>query len=400
MNGIEENIGAAVEDYIEKNPIDVDLTGYATENYVIELVEEIELTPGPKGEDGKDFTYDDFTAEQLAALKGEPGADGYTPIKGVDYFDGKDGEPGKDGYTPVKGVDYFDGEPGKDGAAGKDGYTPIKGVDYFDGAPGEPGKDGYTPVKGVDYFDGKDGANGSDYVLTEADKQEIAGMVDVPGGGGSGGGSSGAVYINWKYNLNNFAEEDREKLQTIVSYYIEHKEMPCSSLYFVNGAEAYLVAYITFGTSWDGNYSLCFSAAKIADSTFITKYYCSAYTDGQLKSCSSGGESLVSKDWQWNEQNGNDSVNYMGSYSHIKVVGYWNYNSNQISTIDVSTSNNNTFSNESYSEYWCPIAAGSTIGAMRFYNDGGDRLTMTVYNREGYEDSNMVFTYLGYYYWG
>lgn len=32
----------------------------------------------------------------------------------------------------------------------KDGYTPIKGKDYFDGKPG------YTPQKGVDYFDGKD----------------------------------------------------------------------------------------------------------------------------------------------------------------------------------------------------------------------------------------------------
>lgn len=49
-------------------------------------------------------------------IQGPPGEDGYTPIKGVDYFDGKDG------YTPVKGVDYFDG---------KDGYTPIKGVDYY-----------------------------------------------------------------------------------------------------------------------------------------------------------------------------------------------------------------------------------------------------------------------------
>jgi hypothetical protein len=33
-----------------------------------------------------------------------------------------------DGYTPVKGVDYFDGEPG---------YTPVKGVDYTDGADGQ-----------------------------------------------------------------------------------------------------------------------------------------------------------------------------------------------------------------------------------------------------------------------
>lgn len=34
-------------------------------------------------------------------FNGEKGENGYTPIKGVDYFDGKDG------ITPVKGVDYF-----------------------------------------------------------------------------------------------------------------------------------------------------------------------------------------------------------------------------------------------------------------------------------------------------
>lgn len=43
---------------------------------------------------------------------------------------------GEDGYTPVKGVDYFDGVDGKDGIPGADGYTPVKGVDYFDGQDG------------------------------------------------------------------------------------------------------------------------------------------------------------------------------------------------------------------------------------------------------------------------
>lgn len=38
----------------------------------------------------------------------------------------------RDGYTPVKGKDYFDG---------KNGYTPVKGKDYFDGSPGTPGAD-------------------------------------------------------------------------------------------------------------------------------------------------------------------------------------------------------------------------------------------------------------------
>jgi len=34
--------------------------------------------------------------------KGEPGKDGYTPRKGIDYFDGKNGVNGLDGKTPTK----------------------------------------------------------------------------------------------------------------------------------------------------------------------------------------------------------------------------------------------------------------------------------------------------------
>lgn len=88
---------------------------------------------GKKGDKGDAFRYEDFTPEQLAALKGEKGDDGKTPVKGIDYFDGQDG------YTPQKGIDYFDG---KDGDDGHDGYTPVKGVDYFDGQDGKDGKDG------------------------------------------------------------------------------------------------------------------------------------------------------------------------------------------------------------------------------------------------------------------
>ncbi len=56
------------------------------------------------GEDGAPFTYADFTAEQLEALRGPVGPSGYTPVKNVDYFDGR---PGADGYTPVRGTDYW-----------------------------------------------------------------------------------------------------------------------------------------------------------------------------------------------------------------------------------------------------------------------------------------------------
>lgn len=59
---------------------------------------------GEKGDTGAAFTYSDFTAEQLAALKGEKGEKG---DKGDTGATGPQGEPGANGYTPVKGTDYW-----------------------------------------------------------------------------------------------------------------------------------------------------------------------------------------------------------------------------------------------------------------------------------------------------
>ena len=67
---------------------------------------------------------------------------------------------GDPGYTPVKGVDYFDGAPGKDGKNGTDG------------AKGDPG---YTPVKGVDYFTDEE----IDEVATEAARRISFTLDDV-----------------------------------------------------------------------------------------------------------------------------------------------------------------------------------------------------------------------------
>ena len=70
-------------------------------------------------------------AKASGEFDGKDGSDGYTPVKGVDYFDGKDGEKG-DAFT----YEDFTAEQlaalkGKNGKDGSDGYTPIKGTDYF-----------------------------------------------------------------------------------------------------------------------------------------------------------------------------------------------------------------------------------------------------------------------------
>jgi hypothetical protein len=71
-----------------------------------------------KGEKGDTPTDDELT--KLITPLIPPPEDGYSPVKGKDYFDGKDGRDGDDGID------------------GKDGYTPRKGIDYFDGKDGSP----------------------------------------------------------------------------------------------------------------------------------------------------------------------------------------------------------------------------------------------------------------------
>ena len=53
---------------------------------------------------------------------------------------------------------------------GDNGYTPVKGKDYFDG------EDGYTPVKGKDYFDGADGKNTDDNLIIK----KVLSKLDIP----------------------------------------------------------------------------------------------------------------------------------------------------------------------------------------------------------------------------
>jgi len=103
--------------------------------------------PGPAGSDGKDGTgvtilgsYDSEDALKAAHPTGNAGdsylIDGYLYVwsvsestwKNVGQIQGPQGKAGADGYTPVKGVDYFDGEDGADG------YTPVRGTDYWTAA--------------------------------------------------------------------------------------------------------------------------------------------------------------------------------------------------------------------------------------------------------------------------
>lgn len=141
-----ETVKDAVKDYLEENPVTVPVTsvngkkgdvkltaediGAIAENELQGVINkalqqakeggEFNGKDGDKGDKGDPFTYADFTTSQLEALKG------------------KDGRNGKDG----------------------DPFT------YEDFTPEQ-----LEALKGAD---GKNGKDGKDYVLTDADKTEIA----------------------------------------------------------------------------------------------------------------------------------------------------------------------------------------------------------------------------------
>lgn len=111
---------------------------------------------GDKGDKGDAFTYSDFTASQLAALKGEKGDKGDT------------GEQGPKGDK---------GDTGATGSNGKDGVSVTHSWNGTTLTVTSASGTSSANLKGEKGDKGDTGSTGADYVLTDADKTEIAEMA-------------------------------------------------------------------------------------------------------------------------------------------------------------------------------------------------------------------------------
>lgn len=130
---------------------------------------------------GTETPFPEPTPTEIEALKAEIGSlpdlltkDKTSLVNAINELYRKGGSGGGgngvDGFSPIVEITEIEGghrvtiidAEGEKSFDILNGYTPVKGVDYFDG---------YTPQKGIDYFDG------NDYILTDADKTEIANAV-------------------------------------------------------------------------------------------------------------------------------------------------------------------------------------------------------------------------------
>ena len=207
---------------------EVDLSAYATKNYVDSEIGKIELTPGPQGEQGPKGETGEQGPKGETGERGPAGADGKTPVKGVDYFTADDKVEMLNGYATEAFVNnaiaeaQLGGEGGEvnlDGLVAKNevgnasqilfsdgqsfqskldngllqgpkGDQGEQGIQGPKGDQGPAGADGVTPVKGVDYFTEEDKIEMLDGYATETFVNNAIANAQL------GGGSNNIVVDN------------------------------------------------------------------------------------------------------------------------------------------------------------------------------------------------------------
>ncbi len=196
----EENV------YLKPSPVDSIRIKDSVEN--IKVKDNMQLVklqgpkgdPGPKGEPGKDgkpFTYDMFTAEQLAALKGPKGDVGLPGPKG----------------EPFKFSDFT-----------QDQLNALKGPKGDPGPRGEPGRNGLNGEQGVQGPPGKDGKPFTYDMFTAAQLAALKGPKGDPGPPGTGGSVDLSAYPTKEYCDTTYATKtnlsDYVKTAALNNYYV------------------------------------------------------------------------------------------------------------------------------------------------------------------------------------
>ena len=217
----EENV------YLKPSPVDSIRIKDSVEN--IKVKDNMQLVklqgpkgdPGPKGEPGKDgkpFTYDMFTAEQLASLKGPKGDVGLPGPKG------EPGTPGERGADGERGLQGPKGEPFKFSDFTQDQLNALKGPKGDPGPRGEPGRNGLNGEQGVQGPPGKDGKPFTYDMFTAAQLAALKGPKGDPGPPGTGGSVNLSAYPTKEYCDTTFATKtnlsDYVKTAALNNYYV------------------------------------------------------------------------------------------------------------------------------------------------------------------------------------
>lgn len=136
-------------------------------------------------------------------IKGETGVAGYTPIKGIDYFDGKDGAT----FYPIvssEGVLSWINNKGLEnpmpvnikGARGEKGENGAQGIKGEKGDKGDNGTDGANGISTTHFW------NGTTLTITSASGTSSANLKGEKGDKGDNGVSPKLTIVNGYWYIN------------------------------------------------------------------------------------------------------------------------------------------------------------------------------------------------------
>ena len=119
--------------------------------------------------------YEDFTSEQLAALKGDKGDKGDTGAQGLQ------GEKGEKGDTGARGPQGEQGPRGAQGPQGEQGETGPAGAQGAKGDAGTPGAAGSPGATFTPHIDGSGNETGLDPIYSSGSHVKITVETDSSG---------------------------------------------------------------------------------------------------------------------------------------------------------------------------------------------------------------------------
>ena len=139
---------------------EVDLSGYATIDFVTQEINSIELTPGPKGDKGDKGDAGEVGPVGPQGLQGEKGDRGDIGPMGPQGPKGDKGDTGLQGPQGLKGDTGAQGPQGPKGDTGPQGPQGLQGLKGDKGDKGDTGLQGPQGERGLQGIQGVQGPKG------------------------------------------------------------------------------------------------------------------------------------------------------------------------------------------------------------------------------------------------
>lgn len=364
INAVKEGIGVEVEAYMKENPVEVDLTGYATEKYVQEQIANIDI---PEGEI-VDEVYVGATPPNDTNVKLWVNPDDTLDIATTGYVD-----------EAISKIDIPETDL-------SNYYTKQETNTAI--AQAKPDLSGYALKTEIPDTTG---------LATEKYVDDAIANIDIPEGDGSSKtilrfNGSGTVDASYFAGIN-----------------------ADNALEYFNNCEVYINKILVTEMDYNSGHNNNTQQDRIYLTTYNPIYRCAimysiyrgtnnfneASTINQSSIVYTAREDSV-KNWHWYDCSGQSTipVSNIGSTSHIKIAFTNPQDSSSLYTFDISTSNGNNFHEEWQTKYnvFNPLATtGDGLVNMYFLNDGGN---LGLYDTGGNNILEFGVYYLvGFYYW-